>query len=180
MASRIAAPLTEADLTETRLPEDSASAQEAATDGLDRASFGYQIGLIARLLAQSLKKRNGKDGILPGQFPVAIALMAHDGATQRELCDRVQIDQSTMAGTLKRMERNGVIARKACVHDGRQSTVHMTAKGRELFEAAARNAAAVNDIAFGDLDPAAAEQLRAALHHVADRLSRDVREGEPE
>jgi DNA-binding MarR family transcriptional regulator len=161
-------------LTETRLPEDSAAAQETVTDRLGQASLGYQIGLISRLLAQSLKKRNGKDGILPGQFPVAIELMANDGATQRALCERVRIDQSTMAGTLKRMERNGVIERRACAHDGRQSTIHMTAKGRNLFEAAARNAADVNRIAFGSLDPSSTVDLRTALRHIADRLSQDV------
>ena len=163
-------------MTDIRLPEDFASAQETDRVDLGHASLGYQMGLIARLLAQSLKKRNGKDGILPGQFPVAIALMAHDGATQRALCDRVLIDQSMMASTLKRMERNGVIVRKACVHDGRQSTIHMTAKGRKLFEAAAQNAVEVNRIAFGDLEPAVAAQLRMALHHIFDRLSQDVRD----
>lgn len=167
-------------MTETRLPDDLASAQDSATDTLDHASLGYQIGLVSRLLAQSLKKRNGKDGILPGQFPVAIALMAHDGATQRELCDHVQIDQSTMASTLKRMERNGVILRRACAHDGRQSTIHMTEKGRSLFEAAAENASEVNRIAFGSLDPAAAAQLRKALHQIFDRLSHDIRNCNPE
>jgi len=163
-------------LTETRLSDESAPVQDAVTDRLGQASLGYQIGLISRLLAQSLKKRNGKDGILPGQFPVAIELMANDGATQRELCERVRIDQSTMASTLKRMERNGVIVRKACAHDGRQSTIHMTAKGRNLFEAAVRNAAAVNRIAFESLDPAVTVQLRAALRHIADHLSRDVQD----
>jgi len=179
-AHRAAAPLREVPLTETRLPEDFAAAQDTVTDKLGHASLGYQIGLISRLLAQSLKKRNGKDGILPGQFPVAIELMANDGATQRALCERVRIDQSTMASTLKRMERNGVIVRKACVHDGRQSTIHMTPKGRTLFEAAAQNAAEVNRIAFESLDPAVTGQLRAALRHIVDRLSQDVQNCNPE
>lgn len=165
-------------LTETGLPSEQADAQDSVTDRLDHASLGYQIGLISRLLAQSLKKRNGKDGILPGQFPVAIELMVHDGATQRELCDRVRIDQSTMASTLKRMERNGVIVRRACERDGRQSTIHMTAKGRRLFEAAAQNAQDVNRIAFESIGPEAAAQLREALAHIAERLSRDVRDGD--
>jgi len=162
-------------LTETGLPAEIAEERDSVTDRLGHASLGYQIGLISRLLAQSLKKRNGKDGILPGQFPVAIELMAHDGATQRELCDRVRIDQSTMASTLKRMERNGVILRKACRHDGRQSTIHMTAKGRRLFESAAQNAQDVNRIAFESIDPKSAAHLRDALGHIVDRLSQDVR-----
>jgi DNA-binding MarR family transcriptional regulator len=56
----------------------------------------------------------------------------------------------------------------------------MTEKGRSLFEAAAENASEVNRIAFGSLDPAAAAQLRRALHQIFDRLSHDIRNCNPE
>ena len=161
-------------MSDSVLPDELAAARNGGATRPGQPSLGYQFGLIARLLAQSLKKRNGKDGILPGQFPIALELLAQDGATQRDLCALVKIDQSTMASTLKRMERNGIIRRKACPRDGRQSTIHLTAKGRRLSDAAVQNARAVNRIAFEDLDPEATAQLRAALGHIVDRLSHDV------
>jgi DNA-binding MarR family transcriptional regulator len=164
-------------LSDIAVPDEMAAARAGATERPDQPSLGYQFGLIARLLAQSLKKRNGKDGILPGQFPIAIELMANDGTTQRELCVLVKIDQSTMASTLKRIERNGIIRRKASPRDGRQATIHLTAKGRRLSELAVENARAVNRIAFEDLDPEATAQLRDALGHIIDRLSHDVETG---
>jgi DNA-binding MarR family transcriptional regulator len=161
-------------LSDSVLPDELAAARNGGATRPGQPSLGYQFGLIARLLAQSLKKRNGKDGILPGQFPIALELLAQDGATQRDLCALVQIDQSTMASTLKRMERNGIIRRKACPRDGRQSTIHLTAKGRRLSEAAMENARAVNRIAFEGLDREAAARLRDTLRHITDCLSDDV------
>ena len=161
-------------MSDSVLPDELAAARNGGATRPGQPSLGYQFGLIARLLAQSLKKRNGKDGILPGQFPIALELLAQDGATPRDLCALVKIDQRTMASTLKRMERNGIIRRKACPRDGRQSTIHLTAKGRRLSDAAVQNARAVNRIAFEDLDPEATAQLRAALGHIVDRLSHDV------
>lgn len=140
----------------------------------DRNSLGYQVNLLARLLAQALKRRNGRDGILPGQFPIVLELMAYDGATQRELCDGVRIDQSTMASTLKRMERDGLIERRPCARDGRQSTVHLTPSGRDLSETAIANAREVNRVALEALDPEAQQVLREALAKMAASLTRDL------
>ena len=139
-----------------------------------RASLGYQIGLISRLLAQSLKRRNGKDGILPGQFPVVLALQRRDGLTQSELCRVVRIDQSTMATTLKRMHRDDIIRKQRCATDGRRSTIHLTDKGRRLAAVAVDNAAEVNRIAFEDLDAETEAEFRRRIAGILQRLQRDV------
>lgn len=145
-----------------------------AAGGRSNASLGYQIGLVSRLLAQSLKKRNGRAGILPGQFPIALALLSRDGMTQRELCDVVRIDQSTMAITLKRMHRDDIVLKRACAHDGRQSTIHLTDKGRALAEIAVENAAQVNRVAFAALDDDAQAQFRVQIEGILARLQQDV------
>lgn len=95
-------------------------------DPLHSMTLGYLVNLIARLMAQALKARNGPDGILPGQYPIALELLMRDGMSQRDLCEAVRIEQTTMANTLKRMERDGLIVRRQSAEDGRLSTVHLT------------------------------------------------------
>ncbi len=156
-------------------------AQEtAAPDGFEVAplhqmTLGYLISLLARLLAQSLKVRNGADGILPGQYPIAVELLARDGISQRDLCEVVRIEQATMANTLKRMERDGLITRRQSAEDGRLATIHLTEDGARLARAAVRNAADVNSVALEGLDPAAQAALRDMLIHLTDRLEADLR-----
>ncbi len=150
------------------------SDQDFGVDPLQRVTLGYLINLLARLLAQSLKARNGADGILPGQFPIVLELLKSDGPTQRDLCEFVKIEQSTMANTLKRMERDGIIERRACLDDGRQATVHLTESGRALAQTAVINAFEVNRVALEALDKDAQVALRAGLTAMVERLEADI------
>ncbi|MEP9356697.1 MarR family winged helix-turn-helix transcriptional regulator [Xanthobacter sp. KR7-65] len=142
---------------------------------LHRMTLGYLISLLARLLAQSLKVRNGPDGILPGQYPVAVELLTHDGMSQRDLCEAVRIEQATMANTLKRMERDGLITRRQSAEDGRLATIHLTEYGARLARASVRNAAEVNTVALEGLDPAAQTALRDMLIGLTERLEADLK-----
>lgn len=74
-----------------------------------RVSLGYQVNHLARMLAQALRERIAPLGVVPGQFAQLLVLHEQDGLTQAQLCERVRIEQPTMANTLARMERDGLI-----------------------------------------------------------------------
>lgn len=142
---------------------------------LQQETVGYLINLIARLLAQSLKARNGAGGVMPGQYPIALELLRHDGATQRDLCDAVRIEQATVANTLKRMERDGLVERRPTSDNARLATNHLTPLGRRLAAIAVENALDVNRVAFEGLDPAQCSELRETLSGIAFRLEAELR-----
>lgn len=107
-----------------------------------RSSLGYQINHLARLMAQALRVRIAPLGVVPGQFAQLLALYEQDGLSQRELCERVRIEQPTMANTLQRMERDGLIRRLPDPADGRRSAVVLTERALGLEDdlvGAARN-----------------------------------------
>jgi DNA-binding MarR family transcriptional regulator len=97
-----------------------------------RSSLGYQVNHLARLLAQALHARISPLGVVPGQFAQLLALFEQDGLTQAELCERVRIEQPTMANTLARMERDGLIRRTPDPTDGRRASVLLTERARGL------------------------------------------------
>lgn len=117
-----------------------------------RASLGYQVNYVARLLAQALRERIEGLGVVPGQFAQLLALYEEDGLTQRELCERVGIEQPTMANTLQRMERDGLIARVPDPADGRRARVMLTARARRKETDLTAAAHDVNDMATSGLD----------------------------
>lgn len=96
------------------------------------SSLGYQVNHLSRLLASALRASIEPFGVVPGQFAQLLALYESDGLTQTELCAKVQIEQPTMANTLARMERDGLIARTPDPQDRRQSLVTLTPRAREL------------------------------------------------
>ena len=71
-------------------------------------SAGYLANHMARVFAHALAERIRPLGLAPGQFMTLIELWREDGLTQRDLVARLDVEQATMANTLKRMERDGI------------------------------------------------------------------------
>ncbi len=74
-----------------------------------------------------------------------LCLWQKDGLTQKELVAQVGIEQATMANTLARMERDGLIQRLADPDDGRIRRNWLSEKGRALQAPAIEAAMAEND-----------------------------------
>ena len=94
-------------------------------------SLGYQIGLLSRLFDRRLQEVLREQGVAPGQFAPLVMLFEQDGLTQAELCRRINVEQPTMANTLERMERDGLIKRKVDDADRRRALVFLTQKAKE-------------------------------------------------
>src|ERR687894_2466440 len=108
--------------------------------GVDAMKFdrqqspGHLINYLARLFAGALYRRIGRHGVTRGQFPVLLMLWEQEGATQTQLAERLAVEQPTMANTLKRMERDGLIVRVPDAEDRRQARIYLTPRGRALEE----------------------------------------------
>jgi DNA-binding MarR family transcriptional regulator len=135
-------------------------------------SLGYQVNHLARLLAHALRERIEPLGVVPGQFAQLLALYEQDGLTQAELCERVRIEQPTMANTLNRMQRDGLILRRPDPGDGRRARVHRTARADELRPALVHAAREVNEAATAGLTDREVGTLMSAIAHVIDNLER--------
>ena len=131
-----------------------------------QSSAGYVVNHMARLFFEELRKRIKHLGIVPGQFPALLALWAEDGQTQRELVDKLDIEQATMANTLNRMERDGLVTRKDHPSDGRARIVRLTKKARDIRDDAYAAANAVNAEALADLTPEERQQFLNMMHRV--------------
>jgi DNA-binding MarR family transcriptional regulator len=125
-------------------------------DRFREESLGNQVNHLARLLAQALAIRIAPHGVVPGQFAQLLALFEEDGLTQRELCDRIRIEQPTMAKTLQRMQRDGLVRCEPDPEDGRRIRVHLTPHAREIESDLVAAARAVNAAATEGLTDAEA------------------------
>jgi DNA-binding MarR family transcriptional regulator len=103
---------------------------------------------LAKGFSRSLQKRASALGFSPGQFPILIELWNEDGLTQRQLLDRVDIEQATLANTLARMERDGLVMRKPHPNDRRAQIIELTAKARDLAPHAIEAAREADDLLF--------------------------------
>lgn len=135
-------------------------------------SLGYLTNHLARLFAHALAERIAEYGVVPGQFAQLLALYEEDGLTQRELCDRVRVEQATMAKTLQRMERDGLVQCVPDPSDRRRIRVHLTARARSLRPALAAAGHAVNADATRGLTDTEVETYRRLTQRLIANLER--------
>jgi DNA-binding MarR family transcriptional regulator len=104
-------------------------------------SIGYLTNLAARLLVRELSRQLDSIGLSIGHMPVFIALGDGSAMTQKDLARQAIVEQPTMAATLARMERDGLVARLPNPKDQRSALVSLTpaalAKTDELMAAVA-------------------------------------------
>lgn len=133
-----------------------------------RALVGHLVGHLARLLARELQSRIAPMGLSTGSFPVLLELWEEDGQTQRELVAALGVEQATMANTLGRMERDGLVSRSKDPKDGRMRRVRLTDRARGLEAEAKAAATAVNEAVLADLSGWEREALMQLLAKTID------------
>jgi DNA-binding MarR family transcriptional regulator len=95
-------------------------------------SLGFLVHRADLALMRTLLARFGPRGVTVEQWMVLSRLSEGDGITQRELARRNAHDPTTLARTLQKMERNGLVERHDHHEDGRAIRVMLTEKGRRL------------------------------------------------
>ena len=131
-------------------------------------SAGYLINHVARLFARGLSQRIKPLGLTTGTFPALLELWETDGLTQKQLVERLDIEQATMANTLARMERDGLVVRKKDESDGRAQRVWLTGRARNLRDDAVDEAENENVSALAGLSEAEQRQFVTLLGKILD------------
>lgn len=133
------------------------------------SSLGYLTNWAGRLFVRALERR--LNGDTAGRMPVFFALAGGGAMTQTTLAQHADVEQPTMANTLKRMERDGLVARTPDPNDGRSALVRLTGRGEQRAEAAFAAAVEVNQLALSALNakerPVFVEMLRRVITTMA-------------
>ena len=137
-------------------------------------SNGYLTNLLARLFFRALDRRVQPLGLAHGQFPALLTLWNSPGLTQGELARRISIEQPTMANTLNRMERDGLIERRLDPDDRRRSLIFPAKAALAMRDEVLAQAIAVNAIAQDGMTDDERALMKALLRRMIGNLERDV------
>lgn len=129
-------------------------------------SAGYLINHVARIFARGLTARIKPLGLTTGTFPTLLELWETDGLTQKQLVERLDIEQATIANTLARMERDGLILRAKDASDGRMQRVWLTEQARGLRGPAIAAAIAENATELAGLSTDERAQFIALMQKI--------------
>ncbi|WP_206064864.1 MarR family winged helix-turn-helix transcriptional regulator [Nitratireductor mangrovi] len=126
-------------------------------------SAGYMTNWAARLLARAIDRRLKEHGLSSGHLPVFFALGDGKAMTQKALAAAAAIEQPTMAATLSRMERDGLVRRAPDPKDKRSALVSLTPAALARVPAVRAAVDAVNRQALSGLSEAERDAYLAML-----------------
>jgi DNA-binding MarR family transcriptional regulator len=141
------------------------SATTRRTDG----PLPTHIGLLARLTHQAhiaVWDRMVSSSTSTVQFGVLSFLANNEGASQQELSQGMDVDRSTMAAIVQRLEREGLIRRDRDSDDRRRNRLVLTDLGRRTREQLQPLAIAEEHELAGALSEEEKDQLRMLLKKV--------------
>ena len=128
----------------------------------------YRVSRLSRLLVGHLSGELARAGLplTPVQSALLFLLLEKDGRKMNELAELLFVDNSALTRLADRLDKAGLITRRASGADRRAWLLHLTDKGRQLAEEAAGVVHAVNQRLVGELK---ATELDI-LQNIMDRL----------
>jgi DNA-binding MarR family transcriptional regulator len=133
-----------------------------------RNTIAFQAAALARHLANRLRDALAPLGLMPAQFAALIEIAHNEGLTQKELVDRLDVEQPGVARTLSGLEAEGWIERRAKA--GRSQGLFLLDRAKMVLPRAAETAAQVNREALAELSRTERDVLLDQLDELVDGL----------
>jgi DNA-binding MarR family transcriptional regulator len=86
-----------------------------------------ELGAIRRILRKPLEAAEARGGLTAPQTAVMSVIVRHDGISLKDLSREVSLAHSTVSGIADRLEKRGLVERRADPADGRISRIFPTA-----------------------------------------------------
>ena len=144
------------------------SSDVAATPRDLDGRLGPTILCLGRVLERRLMRALAQAGlgVTPAQARIVMKLRFQGPLSQQELASRIDVEPSTIVGTLDIMERDGLASREAHPNDRRAHLVRLTEKGEALVP----RLLGLMDLVEADIQDAFPEGERTRLQESMERL----------
>ena len=90
--------------------------------------------------------------------------------SQRDLAEKMNVTPAAVAVTLKKLEKNGIVAKTTSEKDNRYNEVTITAKGQQIVKESKKVFRSTDQQMFKDFSREELEQLQDYLGRVLDNL----------
>ena len=137
-----------------------------------KESLGYLVNHLARSFARTLERRLARHKVPLGQFPLLLVLWEEENLTQSEIARRLDCEQPTVANTLRRMERDGLVETGPDPSNRRQVLIRLTERGRSLERPLTEEAQTINEAAAAKMSASDLDAFRRTIRLLIEGLGR--------
>ncbi len=136
--------------------------------------FGLLLFSTARTWRNRLDERLRPLGLTQGKWRTLIHLsQAGDNLTQKELAERMGIEEPTLAGLLDRLQEDGWIKRRESLNDRRCKIVHLQRRSKAVLDEIFSAAHQLRDELIEDVPPRDLETCMRVLTRIRERAEAD-------
>lgn len=129
-----------------------------------KQTLAYVSAHLARLLANRMRDALAPIGVLPAQFTAIAEIAQDEGLTQKQLVERLDLEQPGVARTLATLEKEGWIERR---NSGGVQGLYLTQRAHNVLPRALGAIAALDREASADF-------TRTEREHLLDTLEEAV------
>ncbi len=112
-------------------------------------------------------------GVYSGQIPILQYISSHENCTQKQLADFLQVSAPSIATSVKRMQKSGLIQKTADEGDLRCNRLSATEKGNEISRRAAAAFNTINRRMFEGFTQDECKQFYYYLNRMTQNLESD-------
>jgi DNA-binding MarR family transcriptional regulator len=134
-----------------------------------RNDLGFLLAKATQRWNELLAERfaaAGYSDVRPSYGSVLLPLFEEDGLRMGELARRARLSKQTMTEMVRRLERDGLVERRADPSDGRASLIFLTARSRAFEPIAAGILSELDRSVRRCLDDEHVEELKTALREL--------------
>lgn len=103
--------------------------------------IGFQLRVAQTRVFRDFEHSVENLGITPGGFAVLEVLLQNPGLTQSKLAEAVCLDRSSVVPLLDKLEKKGLLSRRASTTDRRNNHLFLSEEGAELLSASKQRVA---------------------------------------
>jgi DNA-binding MarR family transcriptional regulator len=135
-----------------------------------RATIGFQAAQLSRLVSLRLRDALAPLGLMPAQAAALIEIGRKPGLTQKELVERLEVEQPGVARTLNGLEAEGWIFRES--RGGRAQGLFLSDRASTVVPEAVRVTDDINRSALAELSRTERTNLLDAIEELISDLKR--------
>jgi DNA-binding MarR family transcriptional regulator len=135
-----------------------------------RDTIGFQTAQLARLISLRLRDALAPLGLMPAQAAALIEIGRKPGLTQKELVERLEVEQPGVARTLNGLEADGWIFRES--RGGRAQGLYLSDRAAAVVPEAIKVTGEINRAALAELSRTERAHLIDAIEELISELKR--------
>jgi DNA-binding MarR family transcriptional regulator len=134
------------------------------------AHLFYHISQVLAVRNRALNAELRGSGLDYSRWRVLAVLQEHPGCSMLQLAERTSVDRTSLAHTVRVMEREGLVSRVAREADRRSVVLTLSPLGRRKYQAILPAVLAQNTRALAGFSEADVDRLRRQLKRIVGNL----------